>query len=62
MPQLDSSFVEDVFEFFDDTSGNQEPDELFNDIFSSLSNNLYIGLEGNLGIETATDSVLLRNI
>ena len=59
MPQLDSSFVEDVFEFFDDTSGNQEPDELFNDIFSSLSNNLYIGLEGNLGIETATDSVLI---
>ena len=28
MPQLDSSFVENVFEFFTDTSGNQEIDEL----------------------------------
>lgn len=47
MPQLDSSFVEDVFEFFTDTSGNQETDEIFNDIFSSFSDNLYLGLEGN---------------
>jgi len=59
MPQLDSSFVEDVFEFFTDTSGNQEIDEIFNDIFSSFSDNLYLGLEGNLEIEVATDSTLI---
>ena len=59
MPQLDSSFVENVFEFFTDTSGNQEIDEIFNDIFSSFSDNLYLGLEGNLGIEVATDSTLI---
>lgn len=59
MPQLDSSFVEDVFEFFTDTSGNQETDEIFNDIFSSFSDNLYLGLEGNLEIEVATDSTLI---
>ena len=59
MPQLDSSFVENVFEFFTDTSGNQEIDEIFNDIFSSFSDNLYLGLEGNLEIEVATDSTLI---
>ena len=59
MPQLDSSFVEDVFEFFTDTSANQEIDEIFNDIFSSFSDNLYLGLEGNLEIEVATDSTLI---
>ena len=59
MPQLDSSFVEEVFEFFADTSGNQEIDEIFSDIFSSFSDNLYLGLEGNLEIEIATDSTLV---
>tara|TARA_Y100001980_G_C14521098_1_gene296380 strand:+ start:124 stop:1041 length:918 start_codon:yes stop_codon:yes gene_type:complete len=59
MPQLDSSFVGEIFEFFTDTSGNQEPDEIFNDIFSSFSDNLYLGLEGNLEVEIATDSTLI---
>ena len=59
MPQLDSSFVEEIFEFFTDTSGNQETDEIFNEIFSSFSDNLYLGLEGNLEIEIATDSALV---
>ena len=59
MPQLDSSFVGEIFEFFTDTSGNQEPDEIFNDVFSSFSDNLYLGLEGNLEVEIATDSTLI---
>ncbi len=59
VPQLDSSFVEDFFEFFTDTSGNQEIDEIFNDVFSSFSDNLYLGLEGNLEVEVATDSTLI---
>ena len=33
MPQLDSSFVEDIFDFFSDTSANQDPDEIFENIF-----------------------------
>ena len=44
MPELDSSFVEDIFDF-SDTSGNQEIDEIFEDIFF-FSNNFYLGLEG----------------
>ncbi len=59
MPELDSSFVEEIFEFFADTSNNQEPVEIFNTIFSSFSDNLYLGLEGNLNIEIATDSTLI---
>ena len=59
MPQLDSSFVEDVFDFFSDTSANQDPDEIFEDIFSSFSNNLYLGLEGDLEVIVATDSALV---
>ena len=59
MPQLDSSFVGEIFEFFTDTSDNQEPDEIFNDVFSSFSDNLYLGLEGNLEVEIATDSTLI---
>ena len=59
MPQLDSSFVEDIFDFFSDTSANQDPDEIFEDIFSSFSNNLYLGLEGDLEVIVATDSALV---
>ena len=59
MPELDSSFVENIFDFFSDTSGNQNPDELINNIFSSFSDNLYLGLEGNLEVSTATDTTLI---
>ena len=59
MPQLDSSFVENIFDFFSDTSANQDPDEIFEDIFSSFSNNLYLGLEGDLEVIVATDSALV---
>ena len=59
MPQLDSSFVENIFDFFSDTSANQDPDEIFENIFSSFSNNLYLGLEGDLEVIVATDSALV---
>ncbi len=59
MPQLDSSFVENIFDFFSDTSANQDPDEIFENIFSSFSNNLYLGLEGDLEVIIATDSALV---
>ena len=59
MPELDSSFVENIFDFFSDTSWNQNPDELIDNIFSSFSNNLYLGLEGELEVSTATDTALI---
>ena len=59
MPGLDSSFVENIFDFFSDTSGSQNPDELIDNIFSSFSNNLYLGLEGDLEVSTATETTLI---
>ena len=44
---------------FYDTSANQDPDEIFENIFSSFSNNLYLGLEGDLEVIIATDSALV---
>lgn len=58
MPQLDSSFVDEVSDFFSDTSGNQNPNEIFDNIFSSFSGNLYLAVEGNLEVSLATDSTL----
>ena len=59
MPELDSSFAENIFDFFSDTSGSQNPEELIDNIFSSFSNNLYLGLEGDLEVSTATDTTLI---
>ena len=59
MPELDSSFAENIFDFFSDTSGSQNPDELIDNIFSSFSNNLYLGLEGDLEVSMATDTTLI---
>ena len=50
MPQLDSSFVEEIFEIFTDTTGNQDSSLAIGDIFTSFSNNLYLGLDGNLEV------------
>ena len=59
MPELDSSFAENIFDFFSDTSGSQNPEELIDNIFSSFSNNLYLGLEGDIEVDTATDTTLI---
>ena len=59
MPELDSSFVDNIFAFFSDTSGSQNPSELFDNIFSSFSDDLYLGLEGDLEVSTATDTTLI---
>ena len=37
MPELDSSFAENIFDFFSDTSGSQNPDELIDNIFELTS-------------------------
>lgn len=58
MPQLDSSFVEEIFEIFTDTTGNQDSTLEIGDIFTSFSDNLYLGLDGNLEVGMVTDSSL----
>ena len=56
MPGLDSSLVLNFLETFADTSEDQNSDDLFNDIFTTLSDQLYLGLQGNLELEVLNDS------
>ncbi len=58
MPQLDSSFVDEIFEILTDTTGNQDSTLEIGDIFTSFSDNLYLGLDGNLDVDIVTDSSL----
>ena len=59
MPGLDSSFVLNFFNTFSDTSGDQSPDELFTEIFNSLSDQMYLGLQGDLDIQILEDSTIV---
>jgi len=61
MPGLDSSFVLNFLETFSDTSENQNSDDLFNEIFTTLSDQLYLGLQGNLELEVLNDSSIVGN-
>ena len=61
MPGLDSSFVLNFFNTFSDTSGNQGSDELFAEIFNSLSDQMYLGLQGNIVVEILEDSTIEGN-
>lgn len=58
MPGLDSLFVNDLFETFTDTSSNNDTTDILGDVFSNLSDNLYLGLDGELEIATASDSLI----
>ena len=46
MPGLDSSFVLELFDSFTDTSNTQDSSDIISDIFLSLTNDLYLGLQG----------------
>lgn len=61
MPGLDSSFVINFLETFSDTSENQNSDDLFTEIFTTLSDQLYLGLQGNLELEVLNDSSIFGN-
>ena len=61
MPGLDSSFVINFLETFSDTSENQNSDDLFTEIFTTLSDQLYLGLQGNLELEVLNDSSIVGN-
>ena len=56
MPGLDSSFVLELFDSFTDTSNTQDSSDIISDIFLSLTNDLYLGLQGELEITEATDT------
>ncbi len=59
MPGLDSSFVEELFNTFTDTSANDDSTDIFSDLFSTFSSSLYLGLQGELEIESVTDSSIV---
>ncbi len=59
MPALDSSFVNQLFETFTDTSTTGDTTDILEDVFSELSNDLYLGLEGELEITIASDSLIV---
>ena len=59
MPGLDSSFVEELFNTFTDTSTNDDSTDIFSDLFSTFSSSLYLGLQGELEIESVTDSLIV---
>ena len=56
MPGLDSSFVLEFFDSFTDTSNIQDSIDIISDIFLSLTNDLYLGLQGEMEITEATDT------
>ena len=58
MPALDSSFVMQLFETFTDTSSSEDTTDFLENIFSELSSDLYLGLQGELEVETVTDSII----
>ena len=59
MPGLDSSFVEELFNTFTDTSASNDSTDIFSDLFSTFSSSLYLGLQGELEIESVTDSLIV---
>jgi hypothetical protein len=61
MPGLDSSFVLDFFDTFSETSENQNTEDLFDEVFTALSDQLYLGLQGSLNLEVLNDSSITGN-
>jgi len=61
LPGLDSSFVIELFENFSDTSASLDSlnlDSLLLNVFLELTNDLYLGLSGELEIFNVTDSTI----
>jgi len=59
MPGLDSSFVIELFDAFTDTSSEEDSTDVFSVIFDSLSNDIYLGLSGELEIFEINDTLIL---
>jgi hypothetical protein len=64
MPGLDSSFVVEIFGLLTDTTNSSDSlalNDFLSDIFLELSDDLYLGLGGELEITNATDSLIIGN-
>ena len=59
LPRLDSSIVDELLDIFSGTPTSDDSSDVLTDLFSSLSNSLYLGLQGELEIETVTDSSII---
>ena len=59
LPRLDSSIVDELLDIFSGTATSDDSSDVLANLFGSLSNSLYLGLQGELGIETVTDSSVI---
>ena len=59
LPRLDSSIVDELLYILSGTATGNDSSDVLTNLFSSLSNSLYLGLQGELEIETVTDSSVI---
>jgi len=59
MPGLDSTFVLELFDSVTDTSNSNDSSDVISDIFSNLTNDLYLGLQGEVEITESTDTSMI---
>ena len=59
MPGLDSTFVLNLFDSVTDTSSSNDSSDVISDIFSNLTNDLYLGLQGEVEITESTDTSIV---
>ena len=59
LPKLDSSIVDELLDIFSGTATDDDSSDVLTNLFSSLSNSLYLGLQGELEIEAVTDSSVI---
>ena len=61
MPGLDSSIVTQLLDIFTDTSDFENNEDILTNLFTTLSNDMYIGIEGSFQINDITDSSISGN-
>ena len=59
MPGLDSTFVLELFDTVTDSSSSNDSSDVISDIFSNLTNDLYLGLQGEVEITESTDTSII---
>ena len=59
LPKLDSSIVDELLDIFSGTATDDDSSDILTSLFGSLSNSLYLGLQGELEIEAVTDSSVI---
>ena len=59
LPGLDSSIVDELFDIFTNSAAGGDSTDILTDLFTSLSSNLYLGLDGEIEIESVTDSSII---